>query len=373
MNIELFCQETGKIYEAEDRRWRSESGAPLDIRFVPEINLDQVKARPPTMWRYREALPIAEDRHIVSVHEGFTPLVPYEIEGKRLLLKQEQLFPTGSFKDRGASLLISRALELGVDRVVEDSSGNAGAAVAAYAARAGIECDIYVPDATSPAKLAQIERYGARLHKIPGNREKTAEAAREAAEDHFYASHVWNPYFFQGTKTFAFEIWEQLGGRMPDAVILPAGHGTLLIGAFLGFQDLLMLGYIDCLPKLIAVQAANCAPLYRMWRDGLKAVPTIEDSETLAEGIAITRPTRAHQMLEILRATNGEVIVVSESEIENALLQICRQGLYVEPTSATAIAAWMKYPGTEGETVVAPLTGHGLKSTEKMLKLGKTG
>ena len=372
MTIELFCQETGKIYDAQGLRWRSESGAPLDIRFIPAMDLDRVKGRPPTMWRYREALPIAEDKHIVSMHEGFTPLVPYELAGRQLLLKQEQLFPTGSFKDRGASLLISRALELGVDRVVEDSSGNAGAAVAAYAARAGIECDIYVPDATSPAKLAQIERYGARLHRIPGSREKTAEAAREAAEEHFYASHVWNPYFFQGTKTFAFEIWEQLGGRAPDAVILPAGHGTLLIGAFLGFQDLLNLGFMDKLPKLIAVQAANCSPLYRMWCDGLNKIPTIEDTETLAEGIAITRPTRANQMLEIIRATNGEVIAVSETDIEKALLQICEQGLYVEPTSATAVAAWLTYPDTEGEIVVAPLTGHGLKSTEKMLNLGKT-
>ncbi len=176
------------------------------------------------MWRFREALPIENDENIVSFQEGYTPLLPFQVEGRPILLKQEHLFPTGSFKDRGASVLISRAKELGVERVVEDSSGNAGAAIAAYAAQAGIACDIYVPDNTSPAKLAQIKLYGARLHKIPGSRENTAEAARDMAKDHFYASHVWNPYFFQGTKTFSFEIWEQLGGQAPDTILCLDGH-----------------------------------------------------------------------------------------------------------------------------------------------------
>ena len=369
MNIELYCQSTGKTYPANDQRWKSEVGAPLDLRFTSTICNDKLSDRPPTMWRYREALPIVNDEDIVSFHEGFTPLLPFQVEGKPILLKQEQLFPTGSFKDRGASVLISRAKELGVERVVEDSSGNAGAAIAAYAARAGIACDIYVPDSTSPAKLAQIELYGSKLHKIPGSRENTAEAARDAARNYFYASHVWNPYFFQGTKTFSFEIWEQLGGRSPDTVILPCGHGTLLIGAYLGFRDLLAQGLIRKLPRLLAVQADNCAPLHKMWKEKLADVPKLKSAETMAEGIAIAEPTRAIQMLEILAETNGDVLVVSESEIQKALLLACSQGLYVEPTSATVIAAYMSYPYTDGETVIAPLTGHGLKSTEKMLKL----
>ena len=369
MNTELYCQVTGKSYPADDRRWKSESGAPLDLRFRSSLDRQRLTTRPPTMWRFREALPIENDENIVSFQEGYTPLLPFQVEGRPIFLKQEHLFPTGSFKDRGASVLISRAKELGVERVVEDSSGNAGAAIAAYAAQAGIACDIYVPDNTSPAKLAQIELYGARLHKIPGSRENTAEAARDAAKDHFYASHVWNPYFFQGTKTFSFEIWEQLGGQAPDTIILPAGHGTLLIGAHLGFKDLLSQGLIDRLPRLVAVQAENCAPLYKMWRDKLTAIPKLSSIGTMAEGIAIAEPTRAKQMLEILKETEGEVLVVSEPAIKKALLLACNQGLYIEPTSATVIAAYLLYPFKEGESVVAPLTGHGLKSTEKMLTL----
>lgn len=369
MNTELYCQVTGKSYPADDRRWKSESGAPLDLRFRSSLDRQRLITRPPTMWRFREALPIENDENIVSFQEGYTPLLPFQVEGRPILLKQEHLFPTGSFKDRGASVLISRAKELGVERVVEDSSGNAGAAIAAYAAQAGIACDIYVPDNTSPAKLAQIKLYGARLHKIPGSRENTAEAARDMAKDHFYASHVWNPYFFQGTKTFSFEIWEQLGGQAPDTIILPAGHGTLLIGAYLGFKDLLSQGLIDRLPRLVAVQAENCAPLYKMWRDELTAIPKLSSTGTMAEGIAIAEPTRAKQMLEILKETEGEVLVVSEPAIKKALLLACNQGLYIEPTSATVIAAYMLYPCKEGESVVAPLTGHGLKSTEKMLTL----
>ena len=156
---------------------------------------------PPTLWRYREAIPIEDDAHIVTLDEGFTPLTPVTIAGKSLLVKQDHLFPSGSYKDRGATVLISQAKALGVQHMVEDSSGNAGAAVAAYAARAGIACDIYVPDSTSAAKLAQIQSYGANLHKIPGSREDTAHAVQDAAQKHFYASHVWSPFFFHGTKT----------------------------------------------------------------------------------------------------------------------------------------------------------------------------
>ncbi len=368
----IVCNTCKTPYALADPRWKCDCGAPLDIHFQAAFDTDAIRERTPTMWRYREALPIEKDEHIVSFDEGFTPLLKTEINGKPVRIKPENLFPTGSFKDRGASLLISRAKELGIRKIVEDSSGNAGAAVAAYAARAGIACDIYVPEATSPAKLAQIRMYGAALHKIPGSRENTARAAMEAAEHHFYASHVWNPFFFQGTKTCAFEIWEQLGFTAPDTLLVPTGHGTLLIGAYLGFRDLLDRDLIPGLPKLVAVQAAGCAPLYRMWRDQLTDVPPVESGGTVAEGIAIAEPSRAAQILDILRDTGGEVLSVTDGEIQTALVDFCKRGWYIEPTSATAIAAVGKYPISEGETVVVPLTGHGLKSTEKLLKLVET-
>ena len=369
MTLRIACQVCHKAHRQDTRLWRCGCGGPLDVGFRGVIDPEKIRRRSPGMWRYREALPIGADSRVVSFNEGFTPIVRMLVDGRPLSVKQENLFPTGSFKDRGASVLISRAAELGVEKVVEDSSGNAGAAVAAYAAKAGIECEIYVPDSTSPGKLAQIRLYGAKLNRVPGSREATARAAMAAAEHHFYASHVWNPFFFQGTKTYAFEIWEQLGFRAPDALIVPTGHGTMLIGAFLGFRDLLENGLIDRLPRMVAVQAAGCAPLYRMWRDGLAELPPASSGDTIAEGIAIAEPARAAQILDVIHETGGRIVAVTDAEIEEALLEICKQGLYAEPTSATAVAAFRKIRVDEEERVIAPLTGHGLKSTEKLLKL----
>ena len=365
---DLVCTACKAIHSSSDLAWRCTCGAPLDLRFESALDLDTVRSLPPTMWRYREAIPIRSD-HVVSFDEGYTPLTEAHVGRHSIWIKQENLFPTGSFKDRGASVLISKARELGIRRVVEDSSGNAGAAVAAYAARAGIDCDIYVPEATSPAKLTQIRLYGATLHRVPGTREDTARSAMQAAQACFYASHVWNPYFFQGTKTFAFEIWEQLGYRAPDAVIIPTGHGTLLIGAYLGFCDLLRCGHISGLPRLVAVQASTCAPLYRMWRDGLQSPPDAASGDTIAEGIAIAEPTRASQIIAAVRRTGGHIVTVTDEEVETALTDFCRRGWYIEPTSATALAGLENAGVSDGDTVVVPITGHGLKSTEKLIKL----
>ena len=321
------------------------------------------------MWRYREALPIDRDDNVVSFGEGMTPLIPVELGPSSLLLKLDQLFPTGSYKDRGAAVLVSKAKELGIGRVVEDSSGNAGCAIAAYAAKAGIGCEILVPENTSPGKLSQILFYGASLRRIPGSREDTAAAALEAAETTYYASHSWNPFFFQGTKTFAYEVWEQLSFRAPDALLLPAGNGTLLIGSYIGFRDLKESGMVDRIPRHIAVQAENCAPLLVMFRDGLDAIPSIETRETIAEGVAIAAPVRGKEIVDIVRETGGEVLAVSDGEVESALLLLGSKGLYVEPTSALPVAAFLKFPGVRPGTVVAPLTGHGLKASEKMRKI----
>jgi threonine synthase len=354
----------GEAYSTDDLRWRADSGALLDLEFQPILDPARFSSRPQTMWRYREALPISQDDHIVSFDEGFTPLTPHDISGTTVHLKQDHLFPSGSYKDRGASVLISQAKALGVDSVVEDSSGNAGAAIAAYCARANIQCDIYVPDSTSPAKLEQISSYGAKLHQIPGSREDTADAALNAAEGRFYASHVWNPYFFHGTKTFAYEVWEQLGGRAPDEVIIPTGNGTLLIGAHIGFSELMDAGLIDALPRLIAVQAENCSPLFQMWNEDLADLPDTRTTPTQAEGIAIAAPARGKQIVDLIRSSAGEVLTVTESEIKSAYTEMVRSGWFIEPTSASAIAAASKRT-KKNALVVIPLTGHGLKSAGK--------
>ena len=367
----FVCTECQASYPLEEPRWRCDCGSALDIDFQPAFDPARIKQRKPNLWRYREAIPLGDNSVITSFDEGFTPLIEVMIDGKAVFIKQDQLFPTGSYKDRGASVLISKVKELGIEEVVEDSSGNAGAAIAAYCARAMISCHIYVPDNTSPGKLAQIQLYGAELHKIPGTREHTAQAAVLAAEKVYYASHAWNPFFFHGTKTFAYEVSEQLGWRSPDTVILPVGNGTLLLGACIGFKEMLQARIIDRMPRVIGVQAENCAPLYRAYRQNLAEVPPAETKETLAEGIAIARPIRGHQIIDAVRQTGGEFIAISEDEIRKALVEICGQGYYIEPTSAATIAGIKKYLplSVHNEVIVSAFTGHGLKATEKMLKL----
>lgn len=360
----LHCRSCTATYSLNDIRWQCDCGGLLDLNFHATFNRTELSTRTHTLWRYREALPIEKNEHIVTLDEGFTPLTEIEYEGQTLFVKQEHLFPTGSYKDRGATLVVSQAKALGIDRVVEDSSGNAGAAIAAYCARANIACDIYVPESTSPAKLAQIQLYGATLHRIPGSREATAQAVQNAAKKHFYASHVWNPFFFHGTKTFAYEIWEQLGFQEPDSLLIPTGNGTLLLGTYIGFQDLLQKQLIRKLPKLIAIQSVHCAPIKSQWDTTF----TQQDGETVAEGIAIAHPARAEQMLEAIRDTGGKVITVTDTETMTALKKMAQMGFYIEPTSATAMAAVSHYKQEDYERVVIPLTGHGLKATEKLIK-----
>ena len=367
----LVCGDCRREYSGGEKVWKCSCGGLLDIEFQPSFPIDKIRSRKPTLWRYREAIPLAEDRNIVSFDEGFTPLLRVEIAGRPVWLKQDHLFPTGSYKDRGASVLISKAKELGVKTVVEDSSGNAGCAIAAYCTKAKISCEIFVPADTSPGKLAQIQMYGASLNKVPGSREDTARDVLRAAETKYYASHSWNPFFFHGTKTFAFEICEQLGWKAPDTVIVPVGNGTLLLGAFIGFRELLQASMIGRIPKIIGVQSAHCAPLSQAFRQGMKTVPPIRKQETLAEGIAIAEPIRAPQILRAVENSGGAFLEVEEAEIKEALIELARKGFYVEPTAAATIATIPKYLSQlkREETIVSVLTGHGLKSTEKMLKI----
>ena len=367
----LICQRCKKRFSLEEIIWKCPCGGLLDIEFHPTFPIDKIKQRKPTMWRYREAIPISVDSNIVSFDEGFTPLIPMDFAGKTVLIKQDHLFPTGSYKDRGASVLVSKMKELGIKKAVEDSSGNAGCAIAAYCAQAGIRCQIFVPEDTAAGKLAQIQWYGAQLNKVLGSREDTGRAVLVAAEKDYYASHSWNPFFFQGTKTFAFEVCEQLGWKSPDSIIVPVGNGTLLLGAYIGFGELFKAGVISRTPKIIGIQSTHCAPLYQAFREGSSRVPQIDKKDTLAEGIAIAEPIRGEQILDAVRKSKGEWIAVDDSDIKRALTHLCRKGFYVEPTSAATVAGVLEYlkKAEKDEIIVSVLTGHGLKATEKMLKL----
>ena len=323
------------------------------------LDVKKLKNKPNNLWKYKDSFPPLNEEKIVSFFEGFTPLLPILFLGKKIWVKQEQLFSTGSYKDRGASLVLSHANSLNIKHVVQDSSGNAGCAIAAYAALAKMACDIYVPKDTAKPKIKQIKTYGAQIHQIDGDREATAKAALRASKTTYYASHCYNPYFFQGTKTLAFEICEQLGWKKPDSVVVPAGNGTLVLGLFLGFYELMNCGIINSLPKIIAIQAEHCAPLFHQFHQ-IKG--TISFTPTIAEGIAIKKPVRLAQMVDCIQQSKGNVIVVSENDIKKAH-QLCgRMGFYIETTSAATIAGLLKYiEETNDETIVSLFSGHGLK------------
>jgi threonine synthase len=384
MNEILVCSSCGREYSPDEKFFRCPS-----CSSYFNLKLDGLKFDPSDLnsrsgsgiWRYRSVIPVKNDKNIVSFSEEKTPLADYSSDSGELLIKLDYLFTSGSYKDRGAAVLVSKVKELMVDYVVEDSSGNAGASVAAYCARGGIGCSIYVPASNSEAKLSQIKSYGADLVAVEGSRAETSKRILGEAEKYYYASHIWNPYFYHGTKTFSYEVCEQLGWEAPDTVVLPVGHGTLFLGSYIGFSELYNLGIIKKIPKFIAVQAENCSPVYRKWNDlnDADADANAAVSDTVAEGIAITAPVRINDIISVLKKTGGDVITVSEKEIEDTLFKLIGKGFYTEPTSAAAIAGSEKYlkslkdsaqgdgPGP-GKTVTV-LTGSGLKASSKIFKL----
>lgn len=361
----LVCRDSGARYGLLEPIWRSPAtGGLLDLDWPSTFPIDAIARRPATMWRYREAIPILDDRHIVTLGEGMTPVIERELAGRRVLLKLDNRFASGSYKDRGAAVVVSHCLQAGVGAFVEDSSGNAGAAFAMYAAAAGVGCRIFAPASASPGKLIQVRVSGAELVSVPGTRQDTADAAWDAAQTTYYASHAWNPFFFHGTKTFAFELAEQLGWKAPEALVIPTGNGTLLLGAAIGFEELRRAGVIDRVPRLIAVQAGACAPLATPGG----ALGPNEARPTIAEGIAVQKPARAAQCLEAVRSTGGRVVTVSEEKIAAALRGAVRAGLFMEPTCAAAIAALPQLADLPG-TLALAVTGHGLKAAETIERL----
>jgi len=314
-------------------------------------------------WRYCGWLPAAEP---VALGEPRTALVELaaDVDG-HVLAKLEGGLPTGSFKDRGTAITVSWLRSLGVRSLVVDSSGNAGASFAAYSAQAGLGLRVFVPADASPAKLLQVRAHGATLVPVPGSRSATGEAARAAVHgagaEVAYASHLWQPAFLAGTATFAYEVFEQLANQAPDAVIVPLGGGTLLLGIHLGFSRLREAGMIDAVPRLIGVQSTACAPLARAFRAGKPAVDPVVPGPTIAEGIRIAMPPRANQILAAIRETSGEILEVTDDEIRSSLRQLLAKGIFVEPTSAAAHAGLARLDRRHA-TLVLGLTAHGLKA-----------
>jgi threonine synthase len=299
----------------------------------------------------------------VSLGEGRTPLVWAEFDGRRAALKCEFQNPTGSFKDRGAAALVSELAARGIDAVVEDSSGNAGAALAAYCARAGIRATIFVPGSASGPKLAQIATYGADVVRVPGPRAFATAAAMEAVgAGAVYASHALLPFHPAGYATMARELVDQLGGVAPGSVVAPAGQGGLLLGLAAGFSGLARDGIIARVPSLIGVQAAACAPLARAFADDGGDADAGPAGPTVAEGVAVAAPARAAEVIAAVRASGGRIPVVPEDRILPARDCLARAGFLVEPTSALVLDALRQCPDVP-EPVVLILTGSGLKAS----------
>jgi len=327
-----------------------------------EFILEKIKPHLPGIWRYRSEFSLPDEAPLISLGEGNTPLVWSTVYDKKIGFKMESQNPTGSFKDRGTAVLMSWLKAAGVQEAVEDSSGNAGASFAAYASRAGIQGKVFIPASASGPKRQQIESYGSRVIPIPGPRSNAAEAVlKEVGSGAVYASHAYLPHGTAGIASIAYELFEEIGSA-PGTVIMPVGHGSLLLGVYLGFQALLEAGSITRIPHLIGVQAAACAPLYEVFQtDNLEPNP-VPEGKTLAAGVGISDPYHGKEVLAAVRRSGGSILKVEESEILTGQTQLAKLGLYVEMTSALVWSGleqvYERMPGP----IICIITGHGLKN-----------
>ena len=339
--------------------WRCKTcGGSLDLARLPAFDAASIVAGDFSLWRYRAMLPV--ERRF-SLGEGMTPLVPAVLDGIRFHAKLEYLYPTGSFKDRGTATMLNHLAAKGASKVIDNSSGNAGASLAAYAGVAGLAATVFVPAATAvESKKRLIRSFGGAIIE---SHDYLADVYA-AAEQTTYASHAWSPYFVLGQQTAAWETWEQLGRRAPDAVATPVGHGGLFLGFYRGFKALHDAELIEKLPRMIAVQSAGVDPIARGWETGSAAPPEIKPGPSIADGILVDVPARGEQILRALYNSFGFALRVDNDAIAAAQKRMHGKGFMIEATSAVTAAALPRIReriGAEAELVIA-LTGSGLKS-----------
>jgi len=363
--MRVHCYDCGKESEFTLAGWRCSCGGAWEPALTPPFDLQRIIATDNTIWRYGQLLGLDIKSPNKRMGVGWTPLVPVQFFGMQILLKLEYLLPTGSFKDRGINAMVNQLAQMGVRSMVEDSSGNAGASLAAHGARFGIETQIFVPEYASPFKQHQISIYGVEITRVAGSRKDTEEAAQaEVKCGKTYASHAYHPAYLAGQTTVAFEVWEQLGQKVPDWIICPVAQGGQFLGFWFGFSKLLEARLIDHLPRLVAVQSAQVAPLYHAWQAGLDHIPAIQPlGHTIAEGVSIANPVRGKRLLQAVKETGGTVVAIDEEEILKAQKLLAHNGYYVEPTSALVVASLRHLIERidENDLVLLPLTGSGLK------------
>ena len=356
------CAQTAKVTTREAKcacggLWQLDYQPP---RFDPALIEKDVW----NIFRYRAFLPLqGESWRGISLGEGMTPIISFDED---VLLKMDYFMPTLSFKDRGAAVLIAHCKAIGVAEVVQDSSGNAGNSVAAYCAKAGIACEIFVPEGTSPKKINMIKAHRAGVNVVPGSRDHCADVCRAKVENEgvYYANHVYNTFFYQGTKTYVYETYEQLG-RIPENVFLPLGNGTLVIGVIKGLEELLESGLLEKMPRLFAVQSEYCDPFMQaVATKSNKAALQETPRTTLAEGIAIGVPMRSAEILAYIYKYGIEVVSAPEEGILPARAALAAKGVYCEHTTAATYAAYLSYCARHGRLrdTLIPMCGAGLKS-----------
>ncbi|MCR5176998.1 MAG: threonine synthase [Anaerovibrio sp.] len=361
--MEYICSKCGKKMSVSTKDPKCSCGGLWDLDFIPpEFSYDDIDRDEWSMFRYRKFMAVDDSWKNVSLGEGMTPVVRLD---DNVLLKMDYFMPTLSYKDRGAAVLVSHCKKIGVDYIVQDSSGNAGNSVAAYAARAGIACEIFVPEGTSPKKINMIRAHGATCTVVPGTRDHCAEVCREkvAREGVYYANHVYNPFFYEGTKTYIYEVLEQLH-RIPGHILIPVGNGTLFLGVIKGLEHLLASGIIDRMPQIIAVQSEYCDPLLKAAADGRDSFVEVNPQPTLAEGIAIGVPMRDKKILEYAYKHKVRFIHAMEKDILKARELLALKGVYCEHTTAANYAAYINYCEKYGtaEDCLITMCGAGLKS-----------
>lgn len=370
-DVRFRCERCGHTEPLERPIWRCPvCGGAFEIDRLSPMDREDIVADEPTIWRYQAALPVARNG-ARALGAGVTPLVPGVLAGRPVRFKLDLMLPTGSFKDRGAAAMMAYLRSIGADRVIVDSSGNAAAAMAGFAAANGLTCIVYAPATTSPGKLVQTRAFGAEVRLVDGPRDAVAIAAQDAVANDpaaLYASHNWHPVFVEGVGTWALEVWEQLGFTIPATAWIPTGGGSALVGGWRGFRAV-----SNTPPALVAVQPAACAPAVAAWSAGAGDIEPMPAGETLAEGTKIGAPARGRQILRAIRDSGGSAVAINEPMITATLSELWQQGLYVEPTAAIGAAAFRAAAQNgahlpDGEHVIL-LTGNGLKATDTIARI----
>ena len=352
----LECSLTGERYAADQLHGLSTAGKPLLVRYDLDgvratLTKDALAQRPMDLWRWRELLPVRNTANIISLGENATPLIPLprtaaRLGGGRLMVKDEGRLPTASFKARGLVMAVSMAKELGVPQIAMPTNGNAGAALAAYAAVAGMEAIIFCPDDTPEINVREIAAQGARVYRVNGLIDDCGAIVGQGAKERgwFDFSTLKEPYRIEGKKTMGLELAEQLGWELPDAIFYPTGGGTGLIGMWKAFDELEQIGFIGSKhPKMFAVQAEGCAPMVRAFDQGVEFAERWEDAHTIAMGIRVPRAVGDFLILRAVRESGGAALAVSDAAISAAVRDVARDdGLLLCPEGGATLAAYSR-------------------------------